>query len=411
MLSLSIATLCAGLLAFNSVNGVLALSDGAARLPAMGFNSWIPYGCGVNEDNVFSNAQAIKSTGLQALGYSYVNIDDCYAQSNRNSNGDILEDATRFKSGMKTLTDKIHGLGLKAGIFADAGTLTCQGYPGSFGKETQDAKQLIATWGFDYVKYADCNPPADNTARTNVRGRFENMRNAIAQSSKAVNKKVVLSLVEFGNHSPWQWATDVGHSWRIIETDGPNWGYITSTLNRAAFITQATNFDGRNDLDMLQIGNSGLSIDEQKTHFTAWALTKSPLLIGTDLTKINSDSLNILKNKELIDINQDNQIGTSISPLHWGNKPDWTNDSNNPPQIWSGPTKDGVVFMFINTEDQTKDFSVSITDSAWISNGRKYSVRDLWAHSDAGTTSGQLTAKSVPRHGVAAFLLKDAGNA
>ena len=62
---------------------------------------------------------------------------------------------------------------------------------------------------------------------------------------------------------------------------------------------------GWNDPDMLEIGNGGLTHEEEKTHMALWALAKAPLIIGCDLSSISTQSLNILKNKQLIAVNQD----------------------------------------------------------------------------------------------------------
>ncbi|KAG5650662.1 hypothetical protein H0H81_011467, partial [Sphagnurus paluster] len=157
-------------------------------------------------------------------------------------------------------------------------------------------------------------------------------------------------------------------------------------------------------------GNGGLTYEEAKSHFTAWALMKSPLLIGTDLASIKPDILGILKNKEILAINQDDVIGSSISPFRWGINPDWTSNSTHPAQYWSGPSKYGTVFMLLNTLSVPATMSFNITESPWIRAGRKYSVRDLWAHTDNGTVVRTFTAKKVPPHGVIALLLKDAGD-
>jgi len=163
-------------------------------------------------------------------------------------------------------------------------------------------------------------------------------------------------------------------------------------------------------MDMLQLGNGGLTFDEAKSHFTAWALMKSPLLIGTNLSAITSDILGILKNTEILAINQDSVVGQSISPFRWGLNPDWTSNDSFPAQYYSGPSQNGTVFMLLNTLDEPSDMFFNLTESPWIRAGRQYSVRDLWTHTDNGTAVRNFTAHSVPPHGVVALLLKDAGN-
>jgi alpha-galactosidase len=163
-------------------------------------------------------------------------------------------------------------------------------------------------------------------------------------------------------------------------------------------------------MDMLEIGNGGLTFDEAKTHFTAWALMKSPILIGTNLSALTSDLLGLLTNTEILSIHQDPNVGTSVSPFRWGLNPDWTSNSSFPAQFYSGNSTNGTVFMLINTLSEPSDMFFNLTESPWIRAGRQYSVRDLWTHTNNGTAVRNFTATSVPAHGVVALLLKDAGD-
>jgi alpha-galactosidase len=94
--------------------------------------------------------------GMKDAGYQYVVIDDCW-QVSRDQHGDIVADRQRFPHGIKALADYVHSLGLKFGIYSDAGAKTCQGRPGGLGHEYQDAL-TYAAWGVDYLKYDWCNP-------------------------------------------------------------------------------------------------------------------------------------------------------------------------------------------------------------------------------------------------------------
>ncbi|KIL60293.1 glycoside hydrolase family 27 protein [Amanita muscaria Koide BX008] len=389
---------------------VLAIDNGVAKLPVLGYNTWNAFQCNIDEDLVYGQAQAMKSLGLLDVGYTYVNIDDCYAEKNRSASGDIVPDQIRFKSGMPALTSKIHALGLKTGIYSDSGWFTCAGYPGSYTNELRDAK-TFQDWGFDYLKYDNCAIPFDDVIRQGIIGKYQFMADALAELSRTTGTApFIFSLCEWGWGQVWLWGAQMGHSWRTTGDISPDWPSLTFIINFNSFITQATDFYGRNDLDMLQLGNGGLTYDEAKSHFTAWALMKSPLLIGTDLTKITPDVLGILKNTEILAINQDPVVGKSISPFRWGVNPDWTSDPTHPAQYWSGPTQNGVVFMLLNTLDAPADMSFRLTESPWIRAGRQYSVRDLWTHTDNGTAVRTFTVSQVPTHGVVALLLKDAGD-
>ncbi|OBZ67424.1 putative alpha-galactosidase B [Grifola frondosa] len=380
------------------------------RLPVMGYNTWNAYHCDINETIILQTAQLMKSLGLADVGYTHVNIDDCYSEKNRSASGDIVADRVRFASGMNFLTDHVHALGLKAGIYSDSGWFTCQLYPGSFQNEARDAK-LFQDWGFDYLKYDNCAIPFDQILREGIVGKYQRMADAIKDLAQSSGKPpLMFSLCEWGQEQPWFWAKRFGQSWRTTGDIGPEWSSIVSIINQNSFITWASDFYGHNDMDILEVGNGDLTFEEAKSHFTAWALMKSPLLIGTDLSHATQETLEILTNTEIIAVNQDDVVGTSVSPFRWGINPDWVSNATHPAQYWSGESKNGTVFMLLNTMDEPADMFFNLTESPWIRAGRQYAVRDLWAHTDNGTAIRNFTATAVPPHGVVALLLKDAGD-
>ncbi|KAJ8075060.1 hypothetical protein PM082_019387 [Marasmius tenuissimus] len=388
-----------------------ALDNGVGRLPFMGYNTWNAYHCDINETIILENARALVDLGLKDLGYNYMNIDDCYPEKERNAAGDIVVNATRFPSGMRNVTDTIHDLGLKAGIYSDSGWFTCQLYPGSFQNEERDIRLFREEWNFDLLKYDNCAVPFDEVIKEGMVGKFTRMANAIADLAKSTGREPILfSLCQWGREQPWLWARRLGQTWRTTDDVSEGWSSIASIINENSFITWASDFFGHNDMDILEIGNNFLTFDESKTHFTAWAFMKSPLLIGTNLTAATNETLEVLKNTEIIAINQDPVVGTAVSPFRWGLNPDWTFDSQHPAQYWSGESQNGTIFMLINVEDQPADMFFNLTESPWIRAGRQYSVRDLWTHTDNGTAVRNFTAHSVPAHGVVALLLKDAGD-
>lgn len=381
------------------------------RLPVMGYNTWNAYYCDIDEARILKTAELMKSLGLLGAGYNYVNIDDCYSEKNRSESGDIVADRVRFPSGMKDLTDQIHDMGFKAGIYSDSGWFTCQLYPGSFQNEARDAKLFQVEWGFDLLKYDNCAVPFDELLREGIIGKYKRMTDAIEELAKTSGKPpLVFSLCEWGEEQPWLWARKFGQSWRTTGDIGANWKSVMDILNQNSFITWASDFYGHNDLDILEVGNGELTYEEAKSHFIAWALLKSPLLISTDLPTITDETLEILTNTEMIAINQDPVVGTSISPFRWGINPDWTSNSTHPAQYWSGESENGTVFMLLNTLDEPADMFFNLTESPWIRAGRQYSVRDLWTHTDNGTAIRNFTARGVPAHGVVALLLRDAGD-
>eukprot|EP00472_Partenskyella_glossopodia_P007573 CAMPEP_0197539366 /NCGR_PEP_ID=MMETSP1318-20131121/62506_1 /TAXON_ID=552666 /ORGANISM="Partenskyella glossopodia, Strain RCC365" /LENGTH=219 /DNA_ID=CAMNT_0043098061 /DNA_START=48 /DNA_END=703 /DNA_ORIENTATION=- len=132
------------------------LNNGVDLVPPMGWSNWESSGCNVSEALILANAQAMIDKGLQKAGYSIVGIDDCWAEKFRNKTGHLVANSTTFPSGIKALSDKIHALGFKFGIYSSAGAWTCQRtMPGSLGYEWIDA-QTFAAWGVDYLKYDGC---------------------------------------------------------------------------------------------------------------------------------------------------------------------------------------------------------------------------------------------------------------
>ncbi|KAK0192450.1 glycoside hydrolase [Armillaria mellea] len=366
------------------LSSVYALDNGVGRLPVLGYNTWNAYQCNIDEDLLITTANLMKSLGLLDVGYKQLNIDDCYAEKNRSASGDIVADTVRFKGGMKTLTDQIHALGFKTGIYSDSGWYTCAGYPGSYQNELRDL-ETFSDWGFDYLKYDNCAIPFDEITREGIVGRYQRMADAVVQVQQSTKEDpILLSLCEWGWSQVWLWGKQFGQSWRTTGDIAPEWNSLANIINFNSFLTQATDFYGRNDLDMLQLGNGNLTFDESKSHFTAWALMKSPLLIGTNLSEITNETLSILKNKEILAINQDPTVGASISPFRWG--------------------------INLNILDEPSTLFFNLTESPWIRAGRQYSVRDLWTHTENGTAVRNFTAYDVPAHGVVALLLKDVGD-
>src|SRR5215467_9331903 len=127
-----------------------SVSKGLALTPPMGWNTWNKFACNVSDELVRGMADAMVKSGMKDAGYQYIVIDDCW-QVSRDADGKIVADAQRFPNGMKAVGDYVHSLGLKFGIYSDAGYKTCAGRPGSLGHEYQDAVRY-AFWGVDYLK-------------------------------------------------------------------------------------------------------------------------------------------------------------------------------------------------------------------------------------------------------------------
>lgn len=365
--------------------------EGLAPTPPMGWNSWNKFGCNVDEKLIKETANAMVATGMKDAGYTYINIDDCW-HGKRDEQGFIQPDPKRFPSGMKALADYIHSIGLKFGIYSDAGWRTCAGYPGSRGYEYQDAMQY-AKWGVDYLKYDWCN-----TDGLNERGAYLTMRDALY----AAGRPILLSICEWGNSKPWKWAKDIGHSWRIsgdiaVLFDGEeghgswsSWG-VLQILNMHEGIRAFAGPDHWNDFDMMEVGNS-MTQAEDRAHFALWCMMASPLMAGNDIRDMSKEILDILTNKEVIAVNQDSLGIQGFRYLK-------TNDL----EIWAKPLKGGALALcFLNrgmapiTVEYDWEKHVVKDDFAHIHyyfNKKEFVVRDLYAKKDIGTTKDILKRK------------------
>lgn len=349
----------------------LALNNGLGLTPQMGWNSWNFFACNINETVIRSTADTLISSGLAKVGYDFVNIDDCWAD-HRDSDGNVVADAKTFPSGIKALADYVHSLGLKFGIYSDAGNLTCAGRPGSLGYEKNDAN-TYASWGVDYLKYDNCydnNIPPEK--------RYPIMRDAL----NATGRPILFSMCEWGVNDPATWAPSVGNSWRTTGDISDNWDSMISRIDYNDHWAGYAGPGAWNDPDMLEVGNGGMTTAEYRTHFSLWCISKSPLLIGCDITKMSQDTFNILTNTELIAVNQDSLGIQGRKILSTG---------NTGIDVWGVPVADGsTIAVIVNRSSQAATYTVDLRVFG-IGSGPVL-ARDLWAHKDLGAISGTYTA-------------------
>ncbi|KAH8742296.1 glycoside hydrolase superfamily [Diaporthe sp. PMI_573] len=267
--------------------------NGLGKTPALGWNSWNQGGCNAASAAVALNtAKAFVDLGLKDAGYLYVNIDDCWSTKARNSSGYLVPDPAKFPQGMKAVADQIHAMGLKFGLYGDAGTMTCGGYPGSQGYEQKDA-QLLDSWGIDYWKYDNCYTPCNSGSQqtcSNPAGSSQTWYVKMRDVLKSTGRPLLFSLCNWGRDSVWTWGNSVGQSWRMSVDNWGGWADVVRIASSAAPIASYSQPSGFNDLDMMIIGNGKLTDAEERTHFGIWAISKSPILMGTDMTKLTQGS-------------------------------------------------------------------------------------------------------------------------
>ena len=357
--------------------------------PQMGWSSWNNFQGNINEDIIKSIADAMVASGLKDAGYTYINIDDCW-HGKRDADGFIQADPKHFPHGIKALADYVHSRGLKLGIYSDAGSETCAGRPGSLGHEYQDALQY-ARWEVDYLKYDWCN-----TTNVNAQGAYQLMRDAI----QAAGRPLFFSICEWGDNHPWRWAKGIGDSWRI----GPDiWCSFDSThvfptyiqcsiidcINRNDSLRSYAGPGHWNDPDMLEVGN-GLSVNQDRAHFTMWCMMASPLILGNDVRNMSDETKAILTNRDLIAIDQD-KLGVQglrfliregleywFKPLSNG---DWAMTIFN-------PTRQSLSCSLNWQDFNLTDEEVSKRSTAFDQN--VYKIKNLWT----GRMEGKTTLKS-----------------
>ncbi|BAT11444.1 Os10g0492900 [Oryza sativa Japonica Group] len=242
------------------------LANGLATAPPMGWNSWNHFACdGNGEDVIRETADALVSTGLAAAGYKYVNIDDCWAEPQRDSKGNLVANKKTFPHGIKALADYVHSKGLKLGIYSDAGFKTCaKVQPGSLGHEEQDAK-TFASWGVDYLKYDNCN-----NGDLKPLERYPEMSKALMMAGRPI----YFSLCEWGDMHPAKWGAAYGNSWRTTNDIADTWESMVSRADENEVWADYARPGGWNDPDMLEVGNGGMTNDEYIVHFSLWAISK-----------------------------------------------------------------------------------------------------------------------------------------
>jgi alpha-galactosidase len=380
LLAVGVAGWCLGV---RSASPAQALGNNLALTPPMGWNDWNAYGCNVSETLVKQTADKMVSAGLAAAGYQYVNIDDCWMQHSRDGSGNLQPDYTKFPDGISGTAAYVHSKGLKLGIYEDAGTATCAGYPGSLGHETQDARSF-ASWGVDYLKYDNCNNNGSSTTQQYI-ARYSAMRDALA----ATGRPIVYSICEWGVNAPWTWAGSVGNLWRTTGDIQANYTSMLSIFHQNVNLSSYAGPGQWNDPDMLEVGN-GMSATEDRSHFSLWAEMAAPLLAGNNLVNASSTTLSILGNKAVVAVDQDSagKQGRMVS-------------TSGGLDVLAKPLANGDVSVVLFNENASTA-TISTTAAAIGKTGASsYTLNDLWSGATT-TTSGTISA-SVPGHGVVMY--------
>jgi len=375
------------LFVFVYIYSLNALNNGVALTPPMGWTTWctetiLPcFDDWCNETEIRSIADSMVASGLKALGYTYILLDDCWGGGRDPTTQEIYPDPTRFPSGMASLASYIHDRGLYLGLYTDIGNQTCRGgRPGSGGHYIQDAN-TFARWGADMVKMDFCDRPPGSTEVL-----YGMMRDALNQTGR----HMVFDICEWGREEVWTWGSKTANTWRVGPDHLPLWwtpdtdqdpGQGQGTANviqHMAGLSQYAGPGGWNDPDFLMTGEWWLSDTDSQTEFSFWCLFAAPLFVATDIREL-SNKKEIL-NSEAIAVNQD-KLGIAG---------DLRVNLTSGAQVWSKPLSNqewAVILYNSNLIWWDVDVTVSWNNQqlpGWPATAIGANVRDLWAHQQVG---------------------------
>ena len=364
--------------------------DSLVLTPPLGWNSWNVFHENINEKQIQEIADAMVSSGLKDAGYIYLNLDDNWMDTKRDANGDLQNNPKTFPSGMKAIADYVHSKGLKFGLYGDRGKRTCHHYnskwdsqSGSNGHEEQDAKKL-AEWGVDYWKYDNCDSDP-NTQEKDYTAMSKALRNS--------GRDIVFSICMWEYKD---WMPKIANLWRTTFDIGPEW--ISSSWYRGVYeIIDANNKYWQiakpghwNDPDMLEVGNRGLSYEEQRSQMTMWSIMAAPIMISSDVRNMSDETKELYLNKDMIAINQDS-LGVQGHRI----------SDKNGKQVWTKPLKNGdIAVALLNNNGSTQTVECDFKD---IGVEGEVEVRDAWKKKDLGPVSH--VSIELPAHGSALLRL------
>lgn len=369
--------------------------------PTMGWSSWNTYRVHISEELIKKQATAMAEKGLKEKGYKYINIDDGYFGGRNETTGQLLINPERFPNGLEPVVTHIHNLGFKAGIYSDGGRNTCGNYydadvlgkgVGLYAHDDQDADLFFNTLQFDFIKLDYCGgDPNQNSERLNLdeQTRYTSIRMALDKITRSIRVNVCRWAY------PGSWVTKLATSWRISSDIENNFDAVKRLINVNMFYSAYAVEGHYNDMDMLEVGR-GMSDDEDKTHFGMWCIMSSPLLIGCDMTTIKDSTLDLLKNEELIALNQDPLALQAQLVETQSNTFIFVKDILE----YHSTTR---AFAVYNPSDSEQTVNINF-ESLGLSGNIK--VRDVYAKSDVGTyPSSQPFSVKVNKHGTRIFTI------
>ena len=411
---------------------------GSAPTPPMGWNSWNAFGTAITEAKVIGSAEVIRDSGLADAGYRSINIDDGWWRKRRSSDGRMQVRTNLFPSAavggaeetsLRPFTDRLHAMGLRAGIYTDIGRNACSqawspdnpNLPegttaereiGLYGHVEQDLALYFGDWNFDYVKVDACGiahyaatrpnvvdhtfralPPLVIDADANrsdipaVQGLYGQVRDTLSRIRPKGD--FVLSLCNWGSANVRAWGKEFGTMWRTSNDIDPTWGRMLHNFDSVATRELYAGPGRWNDPDMLEIGNGTFDAAhpvEARAHLSLWAMVAAPLIIGTDLTKAAPDTIATLDNREVIAVDQDPAGNQGVIAY---------TDDEREIVVKTLAARGTKAVALINRSAEPTEVTLTAEHLKFAANG-PILLRDLWAHSDIGELGGQRTFRLAP---------------
>ncbi|MET3803776.1 alpha-galactosidase [Nakamurella sp. UYEF19] len=363
-----------------------AETNGVAITPPMGFDDWNAFKCSVSAALIEQTADFMVSSGMKTAGYQYVNIDDCWLAGARAADGSLVADPVKFPDGIKAVADYVHAKGLKLGIYEDAGTTTCAGYPGSLGHESQDAA-TFASWDVDYLKYDQCNIPFANYPNMTHQQIDTMLYTTMSKALLATGRNMVFSMCNGTDSAalPWLWGAPVSNLWRTTTDIQDTFASMVGIVDQNAQLAQYAAPGAWNDPDMLEIGNGGMTNAEYQSEFSLWSEMAAPLIAGTSLTTASAQTISIYTNKDVIAVDQDSlgRQGQLLSSV--GGR-----------EVFAKPLLNGDVSVALFNSSATGTTMSTTAAAAGLRRSPIYSLKDLWSK-QVSESAGAISA-FVPAH-------------
>ncbi|GAP92898.1 putative carbohydrate-binding module family 35 protein [Rosellinia necatrix] len=389
----------------------LAAAQRFQSTPVMGWNSYNHVACSPSDAGIREAINSLKDRGFVDAGYNFFQLDCGWASRDGQRNattGALKIDFDRFPNGLLPLSDLARSKGMKWSMYSDAGVRMCDTQApspvlGSLGHEAVDA-DLFKSLNTEYVKYDNCyadgplaSQNAPKGARTDFVTRFTAMWKELQRvgiSGMLICQWGVPYSTSNGLQGPAQWARGLSTSFRLSDDIATGWGNVYRIYNQAVHIAKSGNVGPGNipDADMLEVGNSGMTFDEQATHFAFWAMFKSALMISTNVPALSNELVAVLQNKDLIAINQD----SAVKPIQLVQR--WTGDRD----LWAGDLANGdIAVLVVDLSNTRRTLSLQLSELGI----KSADIKDLWT--SATTKSAGSYSKDVNGHGSVALRLSN----